>query len=67
VVLGGDAGQRVGLVAVALEIFLRDLAENARKAALDLILLLAVGRPQQQVVDLRAADLGHFLDPDHQH
>ena len=41
VVLGGDARQRVGLVAVALEIGLGDVAEDAGEAALDRVLLLA--------------------------
>jgi len=37
VVLRGDPRQRIGLVAVALEIFLGDLAEDAGEAALDLV------------------------------
>ena len=67
VVLRGDAGQRVGLVAVALEVFLRDLAENAGETALDIVLLLAVGGAQQHVVDLGAGQLGHLLDADDEH
>ena len=67
VVLGGDAGQGVGLVAVALEIFLRDLTEDAGEAAFDLVLLLAVTSAQQQVIDLGAGHLGHLLDADNEH
>ena len=45
VVLGGDRGERIGLIAMALEVELGDLAEHAGKAALDPALLLEVGRP----------------------
>ena len=54
VVLGGDPRQRLRLVAVALEIELRDAAENAGEAALRVALLLAIGGVEQDVADRRA-------------
>src|SRR6202034_4652832 len=52
VVLGGDARQRVGLVAPALEIEAGDLAENAGEAAVDVGLSAHVGRLEQVLTDL---------------
>ena len=67
VVLRRDHGQRVGLVAPALEIEPGDLAENSGKAALDVGLLAHIGGFQQIFSDLRAGRRGHLLDADHQH
>ena len=67
VVLGRDQGQRVGLVAPALEIERGDLAENAGEAALDVGLLAHVGSFQQIFSDLRAGRRRHLLDADHEH
>ena len=67
VVLRRDHGERVGLVAPALEIKSRDLAENPGEAALDVGLLAHVGGFQQIFSDLRAGRRGHLLDADHQH
>ncbi len=64
-VLRGDAGERVGLVAVALEIGLGDAAEHAGEAAIDLALLLQVGGADQYVGDVRG--LGHLLGADDEH
>ena len=55
VVLGGDAGQRIGLVALALEIEPGDLAEYAGEAAVDVGLLAQIGRLQQVAADLGRA------------
>ena len=67
VVLGGDGGQRVRLVAVALEVGLGDVPEDAGEAALDLALLLEIGGLQQGLADRGARQLGHLLDADHEH
>ncbi len=67
VILGGDARQRIGLVAPALEIQPRDLAEYPGKAAVDVGLLAHVGRLEQVAADLGGGGCGHLLDPDHQH
>jgi len=56
VVLRGDPRQRIGLVAVALEIFLGDLAEDAGEAALDLVLFLAIGRARSSRSLISAPD-----------
>ena len=66
-VLGGDGGQRVGLVAVALEVAGGDLAEHAGEAALDALLLVDIGAAQQRLADGRAGKLGHLLHTDHEH
>ncbi len=66
VVLCGDPGERVRLVAIALEIALGDLTENAGKPAFDPVFLLAVAGAEQNVADLRARHLGHLLDADDQ-
>ena len=54
VVLGGDHGQRIGLVAPFLEIEAGDLAEDAGEAAVDLGFLAHVGCFQQVAPDLGA-------------
>ena len=63
-VLRGDRGERVRLIAIAIEIGLRELPENTRKAALDRVLLLTIAGAEQDIADLGAADFGHFLNPD---
>ena len=67
VILGRDAGQRVGLVAVFLEIKPGDLAEDAGEAAGDIGLLAHIGGLEQVLPDLGARGRRHLLDPDHQH
>ena len=67
VVLGRDAGERVALVAVLLVVALRDGREDAREAAFDLSILLAVARAEQDVAHLRPRRVGHLLDADHEH
>jgi hypothetical protein len=67
VVLGGDARERIGLVAPALEIERGNLAENAGEAAVDIGFLAHVGRLQQVAADLGARRGGHLLGADHQH
>ncbi len=67
VVLGGDHGQRIGLVAVFLEIQTGDLAENAGKAAIDLGFLAHIGRFQQIAPDLGGRRRRHLLDTDAKH
>ncbi len=67
VVLGGDAGERVRLVAVFLEIALRDLAENAGKATRRIAVFRQVGRLQQVLADFRRRRRRHLLDTDDQH
>src|SRR5712691_6926560 len=66
-VLGGDHRQRVGLVAVFLEIGLRDLAEHAGKTAGGVAILRQIRRAQQVPADLRWGRPRHLLDADHQH
>ena len=67
VVLRRDHRERVGLVAVFLEIGIRDLAEDAREAALDVRLVLHVGGLEQVAADLRPRRRGHLFDADHEH
>ena len=67
VVLGGNRGERVGLIAMFLEVLLRDPGENAREAALDFTFLLQVGGFQQNAADLGAGKGGHLLDADDEH
>ena len=64
VVLGGDGGERVRLVAMALEIALRDQAEDSGETARDMGFLPDIGRFEQVFRDFRAARAGHFLDAD---
>ena len=54
VVLRGDQGERVRLVAIALEISARDLAEHAGKAARRVAVLRQIGGLQKVLADLRA-------------
>jgi len=65
--LDRDLGQRIGLVAVALEIGRSDLAEDAREARFDGGLLGDVRGLDQHLARLRGVELGHLLDADHQH
>src|SRR5712691_8033964 len=67
VVLGGDARERVGLVAPALEIERSDLAENPGEAAVDVGLLAHVGSLEQVAADLGRGRRRHLLGTDHQH
>ncbi len=67
VVLGGDARERVRLVAPALEIKAGDLAEDAGEAAVDIGLLAHVGRLEKITPDLRGGRRRHLLDADDQH
>ena len=67
VVLGGDHRQRIGLVAVFLEIGLRDLAEHAGKTAGGVAILRQIRCAQQVAADLRRGRPRHLLDADHQH
>src|SRR5579862_7934419 len=66
VVFGGDPRQGVGLVAVALEIALRDLPENAGKTTFDGVFFLAIAGAEQNVADPGARHLAHLFDPDDQ-
>ncbi len=67
VVLGGDHRQRVGLVAVFLEIALRDLAEHAGETPGGVAVFRQIRRAQQVAADLGCGRAGHLLDADHQH
>ena len=67
VVLGSDHGQRVGLIAMALEIGLRDLAEDAGKAGRRVAVLREVRGAEQVPADLGARRGGHLLGADHEH
>ena len=66
VVLGGDPGQLLAAVAVALEIARRDPPEHAGEAALDLGFLLPVGGAEQDIAGLGHGLGGHLLGADHQ-
>src|SRR5262249_39121014 len=66
VILRRNQGQRIGLVAVFLEIRIGDLAEDAGKAAFDVGLLAHVGALEQYLADLRSRRRGHLLDADHE-
>ena len=67
VVLGGDGGERIRLVAMALEIALRDLAEHAGETGRRVAILGKIGGAQQVLADLRAGRRRHLLGADHQH
>ncbi len=67
VVLRRNHGQRVGLVAVFLEIKRGDLAEDTGKAAVDLGFVAHIRCLQQVAADLRAGRRRHLLDADDQH
>ena len=62
-----DPGERIGLVAIALEVGRGDLAEDAGEARLDGGLLGHVRGLDQHLARLRGVELGHLLDTDHQH
>ena len=61
VVLGGDHRQFFALVAVALEVTARDLAEEPGEAAADVGLFLAVAGPEQDVAHLGGGRRAHLL------
>ena len=67
VVLGGDHGERIGLVAVALEVGLRDLAEDAGETGRRLAILRQIGGLEQVLADLGAGRGRHLFRADHQH
>ncbi len=67
VVLGGDAGERIRLIAPALEIQCGDLAEDAGEAAVDIGFFPHIGCLEQIASDLRGRRRGHLLDADHEH
>ena len=64
VVLCGDGGQRVGLVAITLEVALGDLAEDPGETGGDFAFFAAVGCGEEDVADLRAGGGGHFFGAD---
>ena len=66
-VLCGDPGERVGLVAVLLEIEPGDLAKDSRKAARDIRLVAHIGCFEQVAADLGGRGRGHLLDSDDKH
>src|ERR1700730_8035056 len=67
VILGGDHGERVRLVAVFLKIQRRDPAENSREAARDVGLLAHIRRLEEIAADVGRGRRGHLLSPDHEH
>ena len=67
VVLGGDPRQRIGPVAILLEIALGDPSEDRGETPVLAAFLLDVARLDQHFADRRAGELGHLLDADHQH
>ena len=64
VVLGGDHGERIGLVAVPLEVGGGDLAEDAGETARRVAVLRQVGGLEEVLADLGARRRRHLLDPD---
>ena len=66
-VLGGDAGKRVGLVAPTLEVARGDLAENTGKAAVDIGFFAHVRCLEQVAPDLGSGRRRHLLGTDHEH
>src|SRR3546814_598856 len=66
-VLRRNPRQRIGLVAMTLEILLGDTTEDAGEAAFGIAFLLQVARLQQVGADLRPRRVGHLLDPDDEH
>jgi hypothetical protein len=63
VVLGGDGGERVRAVTVALEIRLGDAGEDAGEAGLDATLGLEVGGGEQDLAHARAGVAVIFSTP----
>src|SRR6516164_4242678 len=61
VVLGGNQRQRIGLIAVFLEIEAGDLAENAGEAARNVSFLTYIGRLEQVPTDLGRRRRRHLL------
>ena len=66
VVLGGDPGEHVCLVAVFLEVALGDAPENRREAPVLAAFFLDVARLDQHLAYGGAGKLRHLLDADHQ-
>jgi hypothetical protein len=64
VVLGRDASERVGLIAVFLKIERRNATEDAGETTFDIGLVAHVGRLEQILADLRRRRRRHLLDPD---
>src|SRR5262249_57085349 len=62
VVLGSDAGERIGLIAVFLKIERRDATEDAGKPAFDVGLIMHIGCFEQIFSDLRGRRRRHLLD-----
>jgi hypothetical protein len=67
VVLGGDARERVGLIAPTLEVARGDLAENAGEAAVDIGFLAHIRCLEQVAPDLGSRRRRHLLDADREH
>src|SRR5262249_41168586 len=67
VVLRSDQRQRIGLVAVFLEVRVGDLAEDAGEAAFDVGFLAYVGTLEQDPADVRTRRRRHLLDADDEH
>src|SRR6185437_7901730 len=67
VILGRDHRQRIGLVAIFLEIALRDLAEHAGEAADGVAVFRQIGCLQKILADLCARGARHLLDADDKH
>ena len=61
-VLRRDQGERIGLVAVALEVRGSDLAEHAGKAARRFPVLRQIGGFEEIARDLGVRRVGHLLD-----
>ena len=66
-VLGRDHGQRIGLVAMTLEIGLGDLTEDTGETAFNVGLFFQIARLQQRLADLLAWQFGHLLDTHAEH
>ena len=66
VVLGGDLRQRIGLVAIFLEIAIGDAGEDIDKRAVLAAFFFVVGGFGQNLADGGAGQLGHFFDADAQ-
>src|SRR5262249_44293410 len=67
VVLRRDPSKRVRLIAPALEVEARDLAENAGEATVDVGLFAHIGGLEEITPDLGSRRRGHLLDADHEH
>src|SRR5690606_15378236 len=67
VVLRSDVGERVRLVAMALEIAGGDLAEYAGKSCRGVAIFRKIGGLEKVLADLRSGGRRHLLDADNQH